>query len=177
MPAAYLRWTNRYENENGNKLNDGSIVEVSVGVVCSCVPSCSVLLRHHLPLFVTIKSYMVSIVRIFTAQFSTGGRSSGGSSGWHFFSVGGSKKSADGQHHELEMGSGEKSGMRKLPEMPKGIHKMLTARSFILGSRKDKTTVDEAEDSMYFARRYSWASRRQDARVMLWPWEVSKFVK
>lgn len=124
-------------------------MEVSVGVVCSCVPSCSVLFRHHLPLFVKIKSYMVSIVRIFTTRFSTGGRSSGGSSGWHFFSLGGSKKSTNVNLPKPEMGYGE-TGMRKLPELPKGIHKMWTARSLILGSKKDMT-VDEAEDSVYFA--------------------------
>lgn len=138
----------------GNGLNDGSIVEVSVGVICSCMPACSVLFRHHLPLFVAFKSYLASKVRIFTARFSTGGTSSGGSSRLHFFSLGSSKKSANGQHSEPKIGYGEKAGMRKLPEISKGVHKMWTARSLILGSRKDMTVdeVDQAEDGIYFAR-------------------------
>ena len=137
-----------------NKLNDDSIVEVSVGVVCSCMPACSVLFRHHLPLFIIIKSFLITKLRTLTAHFSTRSRSSGGSSSWHFFSLGGSRKSVKGQHSEPEMGQRETAGVRKLPEVSKGIHKMWTARSLLLGTRKD-LTVDEAEDSIYFVRDHS----------------------
>lgn len=135
-----------HEKLEGKRLKDGSIVEVSVGVVCSCMPTCSILFRHHLPLFIRFKSYLVSKVRIFTAQFATGSRGSGGSSSWRFFSLGGSKKSIDGQQPDPEKGQGGRVGMRKLPVLPKGIHKMWTARSFILGSKKDMT-VDYTENS------------------------------
>lgn len=126
-------------------------MEITVGTVCSCMPACSVLFRHHLPLFVAFKSYLVSRVRIFSSRFSIRGRSSGDSSSRHFFSLGGSKKSASDRHIQPEMSDKEAAGLKKLPVVSTGMHMMWTARSFIMGSRKDRT-VDEAEDSVYFAR-------------------------
>ena len=111
------------------------------------MPACSVLFRHHLPLFVAFKSYLAFKVRILTARFSTRGSSSGGLSNWRFFSLGGSKRCAHSQHLSSERSHGEPVGMRKLPEVSKGIHKMWTARSFILGSRKDMA-MDDAEDGI-----------------------------
>lgn len=116
------------------------------------MPACALLIRHHFPLFSSLKQRLHSRYRVLTDRFSSRARSPTGSKSRGFLSLDGSKSSVGGQHPEAYVvdGGGKVVVLGKLPEIAKGMHHMRTARSFIWGGRKYDTTIDTLDEEEYY---------------------------
>lgn len=147
------RTTGAPQNYRSSCLMFFSILEITIGIDCSCVPACFVLVRHYTPLYTSLKSCLTTRVRILTARFTSSGTGSSGSRTRALFRLGGgSKSSANGQEPKFDLDHREAVTPRKLPEITKGMYQMRTARSFIWGGKKyTTTTMDEEEGGIYFA--------------------------
>ena len=109
------------------------------------MPSCFVALRRHSPLFVAFKTKLTSQLRLLSDRFvpSTSSRIR------RLFSLG-EGKSPRGTDNKPGMNADSHESLveGKLPEVPEGAHRMHTARAFIWGSRKHKTTTLDEEKTV-----------------------------
>ena len=108
------------------------------------MPACAAVARRCSPLYATFKSKVSSFLRNFSARFSH----SGDSGYLRFFGYNGGETSERNQNMEQDADGGKGLVLKDLPEAPRGVHQMKTARAFIWGSKKHTvTTMDDEETS------------------------------
>ena len=106
------------------------------------MPTCASVIRRRLPLLTAFKSRLTSLLRTLGARFSPSGRSGY----FRFFGRSGGDASDRDANPEHIPDSDEGFGLKLLPQIPKGVHQMKTARAFMWGSKKHtETTTDDEE--------------------------------
>jgi hypothetical protein len=122
------------------------------------MPSCFVVIRRHLSLFITLKSQVASLLRTLGARLSRSDRS--GSFRFLGRRSGGGASSIKNQNPKHDPETGEVVVLGDLPKISKGFHQMRTARAFIWGSKvHNMTTMDDGETTLT-----DWRSRSQHLR-------------
>ncbi|MCJ1342805.1 hypothetical protein MMC31_000994 [Peltigera leucophlebia] len=110
-----------------------ALVEMCVGVICSCMPAFSSMFRHHLHSFEKIKSSLSSHYRSFRHKFSSrSGPESAPSR----------SESADGYlmpYSSLEGSEKSKKQSKSLPALHSRLGQLDTLRTYIRGGQKSET--------------------------------------
>ncbi|KAL8711936.1 MAG: hypothetical protein Q9220_003632 [cf. Caloplaca sp. 1 TL-2023] len=128
MPAAYLL-----------------VLELSVGVNCSCMPLCVGGIRRHLPFFNSIITRMTSFFHDLGSRLSP----RGGTGYLHLFGYSKSGQSSKSRSSKQDADSDDTVGLKSLPKVSEGFHEMRTARAFIArGEPYSEYTIDDEEKTL-----------------------------
>lgn len=132
-------------------------MEHTIGVVCSCVPACSIALRRISPHLIKLRVSLTSHSRRLIARFIIGVRSRAR----RLLGLGTAKFSRNSNDQDVQMASAGRGVLllADLPEVPQRAYHMLTARAFIWGVQgADSISVDEERSGTSFS--FIWLFKR-----------------
>lgn len=124
-----------------------SIVEHTIGVICSCMPACHLAMRRSFPLLIKYNINRITQLRKLGARIVFNARSRAR----FLFGPSGIELSSSNNQDVRNKSNSQKEILGNLPEVPQNAYRMTTARAFIWGSKgHDSIPMDETRNETSF---------------------------